>query len=500
MMLFRHSLRGLRTQVIAYGLGLALWGLIEALLFPSVRDTLAAVEYPEELLQAFGASGSNLSNPRTFMDVEFFSLGPLVLATFALFAGTGALAGEESGGTMEVLASLPLSRRRMFFEKVLAVIVALVGACLVICAGWAISVPLADFGRQLTLWRISAATFGMLSFAGFMVATGLLLGAIAPSRGAAGAWSAALLIASYLMVVIAGVTESVENLRYWSPYYYSDLSGILANGAEWDHQVILWSATVIVGWLALRAFEARELGAGRWQFMAALRGGPSMTTSAASLAERVTTWLGRRSSRWWATAVGALALLGATGGAVGGALAGAESGTTTVTAEGWVVAPSARVVAPASGTVRSIAVGDGDEVRSGQDLGWVQSALDGSLVPIQAPLGGRVSAVSAKAGEFVVAGTPLASVHQLDGLYLVLEVGERDIDAVAPGQRIDVTVTARAIEFTTRVENVARVPLVGDGVRSKDDPKYEVRSAHVDAPDGVAPGMVVEARISIPAN
>ncbi|MCC6236985.1 MAG: ABC transporter permease subunit [Dehalococcoidia bacterium] len=500
MALFFHAVRGLRGQVLAYGLGLAFWGVVEAALFPTVRDTLAAVEYPEELLKAFGATSSNLSDPRTFMDVEFFSLGPLVLAVFALFAGTGALAGEESRGTMEVLAALPVSRRRMFFEKVLAVTTALVLTCAIVALGWVLAMPFAEFGRQLPLWRLTAATFAMLSFAGFVVASALLLGAVAPSRGAAGAWGAALLIASYLIVVISGVTESVEDLRYLSPYYYSDLTGILAQGAEWEHQVALWSATVLTGWLGLRAFEGRELGAERWQYLAPLRGGPGMVaTTSMPVAERASAWLGRRSRRWWAGAVAALVLLGATGGAVAGAISGAGSDTRAVVADGWVEAPSARVLAPVSGTIRSIGVRDGDDVSAGQDIGWVENALDGSLVPIRAPLAGRVSQVSSNAGEFVVAGTPMTTVHQLDRLYVLLEVGERDIDAVAPGQRISVTLTAPGTEFDTYVESVGRVALTGDGVRSRDEPKYEVRSTALDVDGGVAPGMVVDARIHVPA-
>lgn len=497
MALFVHALGRLRGQVLAYGLGLAFWGVIEAVLFPTVRDTLGAVEYPEELLKAFGATSSNLSDPRTFMDVEFFSLGPLILATFALFASTGALAGEESSGTMEVLAALPISRRRMFAEKALAVVVALLGACVVVCIGWAISVPFADFGRQLPLWRLTLATFAMMSFAVFMVACGLLLGAIAPSRGAAGAWSAAILIASYLMVVISGITDSVENLKYVSPYYYTDLTGLLAQGAQWDHQIGLWATTVVVGWMALRAFEARELGAERWQYLAPLKGGPGMVaTTSVPMTERLSAWLSHRSRRWWAGTVAALVLLGATAGA-GAAFAGDGSGTRLVTVDGWVEAPSARVLAPANGTVRSISVDDGDEVRAGQDIGWIQNGLDGSLVPLRAPIAGRVSQLSSKPGEFVIAGTPVATVHQLDQLYVLVEVGERDIDSVAPGQPMTVTVTAPGTEFETQVASVSRVPISGDGVRSKDEPKYEVRSSVFDIDAAVAPGMVVSARVRV---
>ncbi len=500
MVVLRHAVRRLRGQILAYGLGLTAWGAIEAMLFPSVRESLGSIEYPKEILEAFGAANSNLASPRTFMDVEFFSLGPLVLATFALFASTGALAGEEGAGTMEGLASLPISRRQMFVEKLLAVSSALIATCVIVSLGWVVSTPIADFGRQLTLFRLTAATFAMLTFAAFMGATGLLLGAVAPSRGAAGAWGAALLIASYLMVVISSVADSVENLKYASPYYYSDLTGILASGVEWEHQLVLWTSTALVGWVALRAFEGRELGAERWQFLAPIRGGPTMTsTGSLPTGERLLVWTQARSRTWWATAVFAVVLLSAGAGAVGGFVIGAGATSRNVSAEGWVVAPSARVLAPTSGTVRSLLVAGGAEVTAGQDLGWVQSALDGSLVPFRAPLAGRVADITPKPGEFVGLGAPIVTVHQLDALYVVLEVSERDIDAIAPGQSIQVTLTALDATLATEVESVTRVPLTGDGVRSRDEPKYEVKSARL-APDGrTTAGMVADGRIRVSA-
>ncbi len=221
-------------------------------------------------------------------------------------------------------------------------------------------------------------------------------------------------------------------------------------------------------------------------------------TTSMPASERIAGWLGRRSRRWWAGVVGSLVLLGAAAG-TGAAMSGTGDDVRTVSADGWVEAPSARVLAPASGTVRSLSVADGDDVSAGQDIGWVQSALDGSLVPLRSPLAGRVSDVSSTAGEFVVAGTPMATVHRLDQLYVRLEVGERDIDSVAPGQAIHVWLAAPGTEFETQVESVGRVPIAGDGVRSRDEPKYEVRSAPLDLAGGVAPGMVADGQIQIPS-
>ncbi|MFN8639273.1 MAG: HlyD family efflux transporter periplasmic adaptor subunit [Dehalococcoidia bacterium] len=116
---------------------------------------------------------------------------------------------------------------------------------------------------------------------------------------------------------------------------------------------------------------------------------------------------------------------------------------------------------------------------------------------MRAPIAGRIAELKSREGEFVAAGTPMATVHQLDALYLQLEADERDIDAVAPGQPIEARVSAAGLSLQSTVVSVGRVPLVGDGVRSRDEPKYEVRSAPLAADAGVTVGMVVDARITV---
>jgi len=46
-----------------------------------------------------GEAGS-ITFPEGFLTAEFFSTMPFVLITMAIIAGTGALAGEEAGGTL----------------------------------------------------------------------------------------------------------------------------------------------------------------------------------------------------------------------------------------------------------------------------------------------------------------------------------------------------------------------------------------------------------------
>ena len=273
MTVFNHALRSYRTQILAYGIGLGAYAALVALLFSSMAGTMAELEasYPEEILQAFsGGAALSLATASGFITYEYFSFAPLFFAAFAVFASTGALSGEEGSGTLEFLGSLPVSRRRVFLEKALAVGAAMMLIAGIIALGWVVTVPFLDLDG-VTLPMLIGATFAQISFLAFIAAVGLLLGAVAPSRGAAAAWTGAVTVVAFLAVSIAGAVDAVSWLQYTSPFYYADFPAILVFGVTPWHFVLLWGVTLLVGFLALRAFEGRELGSERWQ-LAALAG------------------------------------------------------------------------------------------------------------------------------------------------------------------------------------------------------------------------------------
>ena len=503
MVLLTQMLYRLRIQVLSYGLGLALWVGFEVLLFPSVSDSLSNIEYPQAILDAFGVSGTNLGDPRAFFGAEFFSLGPLALGAFIVAASTAALAGEESAGTMEPLAALPFSRREMFVQKALAVLLAAAGVTALTAIGWAASVPFVDLGRELTLVELVGATFAQLSFAAFLGAVGLLFGAVAPSRGTAAACTGALLVVAYLIVAIAASVDAIDGLKYASPYYYSDLSGILVDGVDPRHQAVLWSGALAVGFLALTAFEGRELGAERWQFDAFLPRGDDDAGDGGDMTTDTTTAAVPRRTRHGMSGplrAGILAVIVAVlagGGFV--AYRYTASLPPTLKVSGRVEAPTATILAPTSGLVVTLTALEGQAVKQGDLLGWMENTLDKSLVPITAPHSGRITTLSLDRGQFAAAGTPVVVIHELTELHALLEVDESDIGRVAVGQAARLTFTSLGLTVDGQVGSVDTLPTRASGARSGQSRKYEVKVPLVGVDQRVIIGLPVDARIAVAA-
>ena len=265
-----HALRGLRWQVFWYGLGLALYAGLMLGLFPAFEDTLGGVEYPAELLAFFGAAG-DLADPRVFLQVEYFSFAPIIMAIYGIVAGTGLLAGDEGRRTLEPLLAQPVSRSAVFISRAVALLAGLLLIAGINLLGWAASVPFVDID-DLDLATLIGATFAAVPMVEAFSGIALLIAAISPSRGAAGGIAAAITIASYLVASFAQVVEPIAWAKWLSPYYYSDSHQLLTEGVVWWHQgvlVALGATSMALAWLA---FRGREIDAGVWQPRAIARG------------------------------------------------------------------------------------------------------------------------------------------------------------------------------------------------------------------------------------
>jgi ABC-2 type transport system permease protein len=499
MTLFAHTLRRLRAQILIFGIGLAVWGALYVLLFPLVQDSMSNIEYPPEILSAFGASGTDLGDPRLFFDVEFFSLAPSVAAIFGVIAGTGALAGEESAGTIDFLASLPMSRRTVFVQKALAVAAGGALITVLVALGWILTSPFAEYRDVLPVRDVVGATLAQLPFILFISASALLLGSVAPNRATAAAWCGVLLLVVYLAVTFAAVTDRLEWLQYLSPYYYTSLPGILEDGLDIWHEIVLWLLIAATTFAALRAWEGRELRADRWQWKALTSGGtsgPHVSTGSVSesMRDHPPRWPPSRRTR--AVALLVLILLGA---AIGVGTAAVNRGALTIgqlvplSVSGRIDATGARMNAPTTGVVRLVLAQQGDQVHQGQVVAWVSSALDGSDQPVLAPLDGTLTDFTLTKGQSLAAGAPIGEVHETGRLRAVFELNEGDLRSVHTGQTADLSIPSLGMRLTCEVGSVSGIPIseVGQG-RSK--PKYEVWCPLVDADSRLAIGMRVNAK------
>lgn len=272
MPLLRHTLYSLRVQIAAYGVGIGLYAALMVLLYPVFEDTLAELELPEGYTAFFGQETADFSDPRTFLTTELMSLVPLITAIYAVVASTGLFAGDEQRGMLELLLSQPLSRTRLFIERVAGLVVGALVISVVGAVGFAVPALFIDLGDVPTL-SLAGAMINLVPLMLACAGLGLLVAALAPSRAAAGGIVAAETVVVFLLNSISNLNDSLEPLHYLSPFYYADSNVVLTQGPDPWHVVMLLAAFVVLTALAQRAFVRREIGGTRWQLRALLAPG-----------------------------------------------------------------------------------------------------------------------------------------------------------------------------------------------------------------------------------
>jgi len=120
---FLKTLRDLRRGFVWWSVGLAGMSALMVSVYPTVRGNAAlnklVQNYPAALKGFFGFGGElDYTSAAGYLGMELFSLMvPLLLLIAAIAAGSGAVAGEEDRGTLDLLLSLPVSRPRLALEK-----------------------------------------------------------------------------------------------------------------------------------------------------------------------------------------------------------------------------------------------------------------------------------------------------------------------------------------------------------------------------------------------
>lgn len=149
----------------------------------------------------------------------------------------------------------------------------------------------------------------------------------------------------------------------------------------------------------------------------------------------------------------------------------------------------AKVVARFPGPIRSVAVGVGDTVRSGQALATVESNLSLSTYAVTSPLSGTVLSREAGVGE-LAGDTPLFEIADLSTLWVDLHLFGGDAQHIARGLPVQVTRLSDGVSATTQLDRV--LPATATASQST------VARATLENTDGRwRPGAAVKARVTV---
>ena len=231
------SLRDQRWQIVGFGIAFLAMAALIVYIWPSYRTTVASIQLPEAV-QAFLGSDLAYSTAPGFVSAEYFSWIPILLIVYTVIQGTGAIAGEEGSGTIDLLMAQPITRAEMVLQKTVAV-----------CIGSALDrrlrvpglSPVDPVRRHRDHAEGRRAGVGEHAADHALVLRGLAvvrLGA-AESGLSRPAARSALATAGYFFNTIATAVDSLSWLKYASPFYYYGAGLPLVKGIDWSHVSLL---------------------------------------------------------------------------------------------------------------------------------------------------------------------------------------------------------------------------------------------------------------------
>lgn len=258
--------KGLRDQVrplLTWAAGVAFYVALLISIYPSIRSSAGALqgyidELPAAVRAAFLGPSGDFSTPAGYVNTELLSwLAPIVLIAFAVVVASRSLAGEEEAGTLSLLLTSTVGRRRLALQKyaALVVVVGLLGL-----AFWlALWVATAVAGTPIGAGRLAAAIVRLTLLALAVGSVTYAVGAATGRRQVSIAAGAAAGVLMYLLNTVAVLSSALSWLRHVSLFYYSGGAAPLGKGVDAAGVAVplVTSAALLV--VALALFERRDV-------------------------------------------------------------------------------------------------------------------------------------------------------------------------------------------------------------------------------------------------
>jgi len=267
---FRYTFNGLRWQILGWGIGLALYGLMLIPMYETMagqQDQLQKLisSYPPEFLAFFGGDADSLMTPAGFLGMYAFSMLPVIVGIFSVLAGSGLIVSDEEHGRLDLILAHPVGRPPFFFGRFLGMLGASLG---IIFLGWlGFSLLLGQSSLGFT-WGQMAVPFLSLFVQVLVYAIlAFLLSMFLPSRSLAAMVSGVVMVASYLLSSLSFMSEGVEMIARILPYhYYQTVLSFQELNLAWLFALI--GISLLMGLLAWFRFARRDIrlsGEGSWR-------------------------------------------------------------------------------------------------------------------------------------------------------------------------------------------------------------------------------------------
>ncbi len=265
---FIETLRRHWRGMLWWGFGSGLLGasqllvLQDATTIQQMGELMATL--PPVFIDAFGGGDAQyMGTPAGYLGSNFFSLGLIIFAFYAVIAGLNVIANEEDRGQFDLLLSLPLARTRLVIEKSAAFALMLIGMAVIVfgcIAGGLLLVGTEIIEVDMT--RVLESVINILPGALAILMFTVFVSALTGSRPVAVGASAAFVAIGYFVDIIgkSAPDSPFGGLSVLSYHRYYDGVFVMRDGLNIGNMSILLVVAAILFAVSIGLFNRRDVG------------------------------------------------------------------------------------------------------------------------------------------------------------------------------------------------------------------------------------------------
>lgn len=256
---FTKSLWDSRRSLIGWTVAIVGVGAMYGAFWPSVQSpelAQAMESYPKAIKDALDFD--LLSAAGYLRGSVYGLLVPLLVAIFAIAAGTRAVAGDEEAGTLDLVLAYPVGRVQLALQRFAALTVEIGIACLLLFGAMVAmtgpfefdGISAAEFAATNLQLALFGICFGALAFA---------IGAATGSRSLALWVSATIAVLAYVAKALLPQVQGLGWARDLSPFQWFIGGDPLTNGLQVGGCLLLLGTSAALVALGTSTFTRRDL-------------------------------------------------------------------------------------------------------------------------------------------------------------------------------------------------------------------------------------------------
>ena len=261
--IFLKTYRDHWKALIAWAVTLLGLVSIQMSIYPTLVKSGAAIQqfldaYPDAIKKIFRMQ--DYTSGPGFLSTELYSLMiPLVLIAVGASWGAAATAHEEDKGTADTLFTLPISRLKILFAKVVATTSAVI--LLAFLAMLTIVALRTSVDMDISSRALVAGTLSSIGIALFFTSFSFLVGALSSHKGIPLGAATGFSLICFVLYSIAGLVDSIDWLAPFNPMDWGLGANPLFDGISWIALGKLYGSSLLLLVATSLIFNGKDIHA-----------------------------------------------------------------------------------------------------------------------------------------------------------------------------------------------------------------------------------------------